>query len=125
MNFRENLPEQCPPDDAADVSYSSLWRLVSAQEVCAGDFDSHAKLGKVPPNRSVDLCRWASCSFFTNKAGVQNLVALPKMRAKYSWAAEVAVPVGAGVSKLHNSHVDLWLWSSFDPLAAIVTVAQV
>ncbi|WP_331297445.1 hypothetical protein [Methylobacterium oryzae] len=107
------------------MSYPSLWRLVAAQQVAADDFDSHAKQGKMPPNKSVDLCRWASCSFFTSKARLQDLVALPKMRAKYSWAAEVSVPTGAGVSKSHNAHVDLWMWASFDPVSAVVAVAQV
>ena len=119
MDFRELLPDNCPPEDAHMGGYEVLYRFVPATPATNGDFDSHAAKGKAPPP-TVDPCRWSSCSFFRSRKDALSKLKLPKAKARFSHFAVVNVPQGSGYSVEKSGHVDLWMFSTFDPVSAIV-----
>lgn len=122
LNFREALPEMpanatCPPSDANRPERQTVIRLVAAAPPKSDDFCSYHTLGKPKPI-DVDPCRWASCSVFTTKPA---LAKLPRIRKRFKFIAELEIDEDSGVVKAgHGGHLDLWMFSDFDPLQAIV-----
>lgn len=120
MDFAEELPAACPPHDAEDVELLGIYRLTCSDSLCESDFASHAALGKTPPKALEDACRWSSCSLTTNPVLLRKL---SKLRHRY--AVKLNIPVGAGLSKAKNCHVDFWRSKSFDLVAAVECVEGV
>lgn len=126
--FKEPLPPQCPPADAPVADGRNVLRLIEAPDkISAASFHSHAKLGKkVPP--TVCPCRWASCSTFNAEAKPHYLTGatkLPKLR-HMKYVAVLHLPPEAGRIKVdQNGHVDVWMYSDFDPLENVVTYKEV
>ena len=121
MRFFEELPEKCPPAEAADQAHPSVFRFVPAADVSRDHFLSHAALGKFLPK--VDPCVLAACSLFssTDCPGFKKASKLPKF--KKSKIAELSLPQGAGESVTDKSgHINFWMYSHFDPVAAVVRV---
>jgi len=112
MDFVENLPDNCPPKDAAETGYNPLFRLVASKPARRRDFASQAAQGRKRPN-GVDECRWASCSFFTSKEAAMRR--LPKPRARFNFIACLSIPNGAGKSKKSKKHVDFWFYVNVNP----------
>lgn len=117
MEFAEDLPDLCPPKDAEDIELNDVFRLAPVRAPSLGHFASHAAQGKHPPKSLPDSCRWASCSLTTNP---QKLRKLSKLKHKFAY--RMRIPVGAGVSKMKDIHIDFWRASTFDPVAAVVQV---
>lgn len=125
MPFREELPPQCPPVEAAEMTIPSAWRLVHSPQPTIDAFSSHAALGKARiPN--VSECDHASCSLFIERERVQRLARLPKLR-QGAHLAELTIPVTAGQCLVNetSSHVHLWMYRDFDPVAHIIAVTEV
>ena len=110
--------ETCPPVDATLPSDMVGYRLVRNTPPVKDDFLSHAALGKIKPP-DVDECRWRSCSLAGDKTKLVNLNGLPKIKGA---AAIVKVSLNnlSGMVKLNqkNTHIDLWMFTDFDPLAS-------
>lgn len=126
MKFIEGLPTACPPNHAVDVSYPQIWRVVTASTCCADEFKSHAARGqKAPP--TVDECEFAACSMSTDFNKIRKLATrLPKKRYPKPYIAELSIPSGAGVSicDQKSAHVNFWMYASFDPVSAVVSVVE-
>ncbi len=121
MPYLDNLPAQCPPNDAIDQPLVGVWRVVGNNPPAAADFWSHARLGwKKPP--TVSDCDFSSCSLFLSRDKVAKLASrLPKARISNPRLAKLNVPVGAGRSQVNRKteHVHFWMYGTFDPVAAV------
>lgn len=115
--WKENLPENCPPQGAGTKAFEGVWRYVNSKNVTDKDFASYYALGKKPP-KTVSLCRWASSSLFLTKEAAYLL--LPKLRRRYKYIAKVNITDKCGVSLLLKSHIDFWRFSTFAPLVVAV-----
>jgi hypothetical protein len=112
--YSDSLPDQCPPSDASDVEIPEAWRFARHSPPIAQDFLSHAALGKV--NVAHDPCEWASCSLWTTKEGLLNVMKLSKPRNEK--IVRLKIPFGSGSSKIkENGHVDFWCYAGFDFVA--------
>lgn len=125
MEFLENLPPHCPPNEAVDVSFAEVWRVVAGPSPTVGDFMSNAHKGW--PKRPTDTdCEHASCSFFTNKDLVRSLAKrMPKLRYPEPHVSTLTIPEGAGMSLAGGPHVHLWMYDTFDPVAHVTLTETV
>ncbi len=121
LEFAEPLPSQCPPSDAADCEWSSIYRLIETEAPSPEAFMSHAALGKTPPPK-MDPCRWASCSLVFDARKQKKLPVFKN----HHWAAHVKIPIGSGFSKkTSGNHVDFWCGQHFNIVAAVLEVIAV
>lgn len=123
MGFFEALPDQCPPADAVENEIGQAYRIVFGDPATVEHFKSHAALGKKPPS-DMDECRFASCSLFTSLDRVKSVAQLPKLRAQGPILAEVTIAHGSGRWIAHGDHIDFWMYDTFDPIAAIVSMTD-
>jgi len=121
-SWREDLPENCPPAEAAPLNNLKLMRLVGPHDVVESDFASHAALGYTCHMEDKE-CEWASCSMFLPSLAPHQLRDLRKFKRLKSKTSIVYVQVhsSAGVAVIKPTrHVDMWFYDSFSPTQAIV-----
>lgn len=107
----------CPPPEASPPERQKVIRFVASAAPSAQDFWSHHALGKMKPPE-VDPCRWASCSVFTTQPAINKL---PSIRRRFKFFVEMEIDETSGVIKSGmGGHIDLWMFSAFDPLQAIL-----
>jgi hypothetical protein len=120
VKFRETLPPGCPPKEAQDIECAEAFRFIPAATPESAHFASNAAKRETPPP-GIDACRWASCSLYTDMATVQKKRKLKKLRS-YTPIAVLKIGAGSGYLIIANSHIDFWMFETFDPVAAIVRV---
>jgi hypothetical protein len=120
VKFREILPAGCPPKDAQDIECADAFRFIPAATAALAHFASNAAKQETPPP-GIDACRWASCSLYTDMATVQKKRKLKKLRS-YIHVAKLKIGAGSGYLIIANSHIDFWMFETFDPVAAVVHV---
>ncbi|WP_306734519.1 hypothetical protein [Marimonas arenosa] len=120
-NYREELPDGCPPPSANEDALADVWRFIQGQSPVESDFDSHAKLGK-PNRKGASECDFASCSLFDTKAA-KNMAKNQFFKRKF--ASRLDIPASSG-KHLANSkgHVHLWMYDEFDPVKAVVETVK-
>jgi hypothetical protein len=116
MNFKEPLPQQCPPNDAIDVAHEVVYRKLIGNMPTQQDFVSHGAKGKTRP-ADKGLCEWWSCSLFTD---VNALRKLPGFREKRF--AKLQISRGSGLSKCSGPHVDFWAYQGTNLTTAVIGV---
>ncbi|MBF0589294.1 MAG: hypothetical protein HQL53_09205 [Magnetococcales bacterium] len=122
--FRESdiLPNGCPPAEAEKPKEGEYFRLVDTNPPSQQDFDSIYKLtGK--ERRNIDLCRLSSCSLFLGAVGRRNMEnkrKLPKLRKKLIIKIRLNEEAGLMITA-DSGHCDLWMYSDFDPVKAVVS----
>ncbi|MCG5247317.1 hypothetical protein [Methylorubrum extorquens] len=125
MEYLEELPQDCPLNQADDKQIDVAYRVVSSINPTIDDFRSNAALNKVKPP-TVDSCQWASCSLFTSKDKVLNIAGkLPKTRIANPHISMCTIKSGVGKSYIKGKHVDFWPFSHFDPAAVVVKTEKV
>lgn len=55
---------------------------------------------------------------------LKDLIKFPNLKDK-TFAAWVSVDVNSGLTETKGTHVDLWMYSSFDPLKSVTSVIKV
>jgi hypothetical protein len=121
MNFRDTLPNGCPPNHASEEGYSQAFRLLSAAKPELGHFLPNSAEKQCPTG--VDPCRWASCSLYTNLDTLRKKrQTFPRLR-KMLFFAEISIAANSGKIVHENDHLDFWMFFSFDPIKAISKVA--
>ncbi|WP_407193222.1 hypothetical protein [Bradyrhizobium sp. STM 3566] len=121
MVFKERLPVNCPPSGSHQNGHQGVYRLCSTNPPTATDFlSAAAKNEPAPP--VVDLCRWSSCSLFTDLATVKKKRSTFKKLQKYGFAAVMTIPPKSGHSEQANAHIDFWMFDTFDPVNAVTKV---
>ncbi|WP_213547177.1 hypothetical protein [Vannielia litorea] len=121
MTYQEDLPDQCPPDDAADRQLKSVCRFFQFPDGDPKNFFSHHKLGK--PTGNAGECRAKSVSLF--KAGAVPDVLAAKRTAffKKFKISLLEIPPGAGPSKeVGTGHIDWWPYADFDPYTSVLSL---
>lgn len=70
MEFKLNLPEQCPPGNAISVNLAPVYRLVDGEEVSSSDLLSHVEAGlSFPPGQE---CQAHAISLFQDIEDVKD-----------------------------------------------------
>jgi hypothetical protein len=122
MGFRESLPDNCPPIQAHERECPHAFRFVATKTPVAGDFDSYAaKQVPLPEGLNVCPCRWASCSLYPDLATVYKKRKIKSLK-KYPFVAELTIAANIGRLVEDLSHIDFWMYDTFDPLTAIVVI---
>jgi hypothetical protein len=127
IEWRESLPDRCPPDDASEPAGQTLIRLVVGETPGQCEFASHTALG-IPCHDDSLLCEWASCSMFLPSYEKHRIKGLLKYRRlkKKTHVAFVQIDKDSGKVQIKDSkHVDLWMFKSFNPVDNIVKVIGV
>ena len=110
--YAENLPQQCPPDEAIDGELASVYRLVANEVPTADDFLSKAARGDALWD-GVTECDWASCSLFKKEKSLPSRYS--RTRQEYPYVVELNIPKAVGkhkTGKAKRGHVDFWRYSN-------------
>lgn len=119
MQWAEDLPEDCPPQDAVAPDGEVFYRAVQTIPPTERDFFSTKKLG-VLRSGYVDECNESALSIFSTLDGFQKL----KKHSRFRNYLIVSLPLGkecglikATPSNSHQSHHSWWLKAGFDPIS--------
>lgn len=120
QEYREPLPEGCPPEDAAEInSQMRVYRLVNALPPCEDDFRSQrAERPNAVFPRSVPECRARGISVFVNATGAEKAKqSSPRLRGKM--VCVVKLGNGAGrIMSSHSAHRTWWPYATYNILGA-------
>ncbi|MCO6218260.1 hypothetical protein LZT70_08290 [Staphylococcus epidermidis] len=115
MEFKLNLPEQCPPGNAISVNLSPVYRLVDGEDVSASDLLSHVEAGlRFPPEQE---CQAHAVSLFQDIKGCERQQRKFKMlRNKKIYRGQITKDCGVVDLYLNISHINLWVFKDIDLL---------
>jgi len=120
--WREELPEQCPPNNAFPPQVdSTFFRLISEIPAKESDFDSHRKLSPEKPFNTSE-CIARSLSIIDTKANAELLRKSAYLKDKK--LAEVKMNSSSGLILKNGKaagHHSWWIPSSRSPLDLIVS----
>jgi hypothetical protein len=119
--YAEDLPHQCPPQDAIEAELDVVYRLVANAVPNSDDFASKAARGE-PCDDTALQCAWASCSLFKK---ARSLSKYTRIREEYPYLATLRIPADAGRFKGGESkrgHVDFWRYAGKCLSAYVVSV---
>jgi len=115
LDWDEELPEACPPEDAWDPDGRVFFRLVVDSPPTDHDFWSHRRIW---PDRKFNTseCRARSVSVYERVGDCSKLLKLPMHKDKF--VARVELPSGSGLVKQTGeySHHSWWRTAEFDVL---------
>lgn len=123
MTFAEELPDQCPPQEAVDQKLERVCRFLTFEQSDPKNFYSHSKLGK--PSGKASECHARSLSLFKEDA-VPNFVAAKRMAFfRKCKIAILTIPCGVGLSVVGKTgHIDLWPFQGSDVSACSTEVLE-
>lgn len=114
MDWFEQLPEQCPPNDAK-VCDGKYYRIVNGNPAVSSDFFSQRKLApqKIFRGNGIDECIIRAVSLFGDAEDAKKRMKLPKF--KHSILAEVILLPEDGMMKrtFADSHYSWWRTKQF------------
>jgi hypothetical protein len=121
--WREQLPDGCPPLTASQMTQQVLLRLVGPNPISDDDFMSHQALGFAKPD-AICACAWSSCSMFLASIDRHRLRAMKRFkRLKDKTAvAHLRIDIDSGVGLTTDAHVDFWMRQAFDPCSNVQRV---
>jgi hypothetical protein len=117
MNYRENLPDNCPPAEADEITIvREVYRLVPSNPPTLNDFRSQRE---EKPNTTfkVSECQARGLSVYGERADCDKTLKLPKFRKHH--ICKVALNQGAGRIQQTGqpSHHTWWPLADYDILA--------
>lgn len=118
MNYREPLPEGCPPDAAEDIIASQeFFRLVRTNPPTEEDFLSQRAKNPHRNFSRITECQARGLSIFSERADSQRALKLPNLRG--CLICRVMLEEGAGPIQQtgQHSHHTWWPLADFDILA--------
>lgn len=111
----EDLPEQCPPDDA-EVCNGIYYRIANGNPATSADFFSQRKMqpDKIFKGEGIDDCIVKSVSLFSDKNEAMKRMKLPKF--KRAVIAEVKLGTNDGMIKktFEYAHFSWWRSKKFN-----------
>jgi hypothetical protein len=116
--WAEELPSNCPPDEAFPPNYDIFYRLVEGFPPKEEDFFSHRKLypkKKFPVNE----CQARSVSLFNRLDECAKIQKLPAHKNKK--IVKLTLPPESGVvlqTGQNRAHYSWWLSKQYDPIPA-------
>lgn len=118
MNWFEELPDKCPPDEAEVASGQSFYRLLNSDVVSENDFISYKRLF---PNREFrnKECQAAAISVFSNVEDCLIARKLPAQKNKKKYIGEIILDNADGViantpNNKFKDHFSWWRSKGFD-----------
>ena len=122
MNFREPLPDHCPPEGAEEISKpSQVYRLVRTDPPTECDFRSQREENPNRQFRDITECQVRGVSVFTDRKDAEERASrLPRFRGYF--ICRVHLEEGAGyIQKTgQGSHHTWWPLADFDILSRCV-----
>lgn len=122
-NWKETLPEDCPPADAKSPNNESFYRLVTQAPPLESDFYSNRKL--FPLMRfNTSECVARSVSIFNCIKSCRQIRKLPAHKNKL--VAKLTLPVEAGLIKKSGrpKHYSWWIRKDFNPIEFLEIVNE-
>ena len=120
QRFREQLPDDCPPQEAEEISTPrTIFRLVAHSPPTDEDFRSQRAEHPNRTFRSVSECQASGLSIHTDIQASNNILKLPHMRRRGMVICRVALGEGAGYIQQTGrepSHHTWWPLATFDIL---------
>lgn len=115
MKWAENLPEQCPPEQAAPPDGDKFYRFISAIPIKEDDFYSQKKLKPLRVFKDLNECITRSVSLFNDLSVAKKKLLLPAHRGKK--ILEITLPTESGVilQTLGKNHISWWRAEGFIP----------
>ena len=117
--YREPLPEDCPPEDAEEISNPRLvFRLVRSEPPLERDFQSQRALNPARPYRNVTECQARGLSVFSDRRDAEQRLKRRNLRGML--ICQVALTSGAGyiqqTGEHSPTHYTWWPLANFDIL---------
>ena len=120
MQYREQLPENCPPDSAIEITEATIrYRLLAGKAPRQEDFDSFIKtMGRPRTRTQRSICEQNGVSLWQNEELARELLDGPiNKNNKWQSIGELTIPPGEG--KLNpperSGHQTWWPSYKFDP----------
>ena len=111
----EELPEQCPPEDAKECN-GIYYRIANGSPATSADFFSQKRLqpDKIFTGEGIDDCIVKSISLFSDRKEIEKRLKLPKFRKGV--IAEVRLEPKDGMIKktFGNAHYSWWRTNEFE-----------
>ena len=111
----EELPEQCPPEDAKECN-GIYYRIANGNPATSADFFSQKRLqpDKIFTGEGIDDCIVKSISLFSDRKEREKRLKLPKFRKGV--IAEVKLEPKDGMIKktFGNAHYSWWRTNEFE-----------
>ena len=117
MNYRESLPEGCPPDTADEIAAPrEIFRLVRSNPPTLDDFRSQRaeKPGREFPG--VTECQACGVSVYGEKKDCEKLFKLSHMRNRKLCRVRLDAGAGRIQQTFQSSHHTWWPLATFDIL---------
>ena len=113
--WKEDLPEQCPPLTAIEVENFICYRAVNGNPATPKDFFSQRRLSPKAAFKNVTECVARACSVFTSIESLkERTLRLPKF--KNALVAELCLQPKYGVVEQGvNDHCSWWVDTAFSP----------
>ena len=111
----EELPEQCPPEDANECN-GTYYRIANGNPATSADFFSQKRLqpDKIFTGEGIDDCIVKSISLFSDRKEIEKRMKLPKFRKGV--IAEIRLEPKDGMIKktFGNAHYSWWRTNEFE-----------
>ena len=118
MNYREPLPQGCPPAAAEEVSATwRVFRLVRTNPPADSDFRSQRAEKPSRRFRSVTECQARGLSVFTARKDAARALKLPSQRGRLLCRVQLEADAGHIQQTNRPSHHTWWPLAEFDILA--------
>ena len=113
--WKEDLPEQCPPLTAIEVENFICYRAVNGNPATPKDFFSQRRLSPKAAFKNVTECVTRACSVFTSIESLkERTLRLPKF--KNALVDELCLQPKDGVVEIgRNGHCSWWVDTAFSP----------
>ena len=113
QDWAEDLPENCPPEEASHPENIVFYRLMS-NPIAESDFYSHRKLFPIKFFR-VTECVARSLSIWADKKEAEKLLALPTLKNKKTYEILLTPDDGQVLQTGKNqNHFSWWRTKNFD-----------
>ena len=114
IQWSENLPEQCPPDNAFDPDGLVFYRLCETAPPTDQDFKSQRAICPTYVYKNVTECIAHSLSIWDNVEKCLNLLKLPRHKGKAAMKLELTTNDGLVLQTFKPNHYSWWKTQSFD-----------
>lgn len=121
MQWSENLPDQCPPENAFDPNGLVFYRLCETAPPTDQDFKSQRAVCPTCVYKDVTECIAHSLSVWDNVEKCLNLLKLPRHKGKAAMKLELTTNDGLVLRTFKPNHYSWWKTQSFD-IASVTTI---
>jgi len=118
MNYREPLPEGCPPADSLEVADSlTVFRLVRAVPPSNDDFRSQREEKPGRTFSGISECQARGLSVFTDRRDAEKALKLPSLRGRQICGIALGHGAGRILQIGKPSHHTWWPLAEFEVLS--------